>query len=279
MISLQDACYYYHESSGKKPAINSVTMDIHPKDYRVIIGANGSGKSTLAKLLNCLLLPTSGEVRIDGLNTKDARFKWDIRSKVGMVFQNPENQLLASTVEEEVAFGPENLGLDHQQMRTRIGEALDIVGLSECRCKPPYQLSGGQKQRLAIAAVLAMYPEYLVLDEATSMLDAVGRKEILQTISHLNQRHGMTIIHITHDMAEATLAKTVSILHKGQIVLTGTPKEIFSKEKAWLENLGLDLPTSSRIAGELIKKGMPLKKGIIQKEELVNDLCRFNSRM
>lgn len=255
-------------------AINDVTVTVEPGEFVVVIGHNGSGKSTLAKHMNALLLPTKGDVLVKGLNTKDEENIWEIRQNAGMVFQNPDNQLVATIVEEDVAFGPENLGVEPKEIHRRVEEALNIVDMLEYRGKAPHLLSGGQKQRIAIAGVIAMRPNCIIFDEPTAMLDPSGRKEVINTIKKLNKEENITIVHITHFMEEAVDADRVIVMEQGQIVLQGKPKEVFSKVES-LKKLGLDVPQMTDLANELIKEGINLPQDILTVDEMVMKLCQL----
>jgi energy-coupling factor transport system ATP-binding protein len=237
-----------------------------------IIGRNGSGKSTLAKHLNAILTPTSGEVWVDGISSKDESRLFDIRQVAGMVFQNPDNQLVATIVEEDVAFGPENLGVPPEEIRQRVDAALRLVGMQQYAAHAPHLLSGGQKQRVAIAGVLAMHPKILILDESTAMLDPVGRREVLETAIRLNREQKMTVVLITHHMDEAVLADRVVVMSGGRIVLQGSSREVFQQVDR-LRSLGLDVPQVTTLVRELAEAGMPLPTNLLTVEELVNDLC------
>ena len=231
----------YGEVNVDIPALEHVSTTIEKGDFVVILGRNGSGKSTFARLLNALLIPLEGKVIVWGKNTADENNLWEIRSTAGMVFQNPDNQIIATTVEEDVAFGPENLGVEPSEIRNRVNESLQTVGIADYKKSAPHMLSGGQKQRVAIAGILAMKPECIILDEATSMLDPIGRKEVINVLKKLNEEEGITIIHITHHMDEAAIANRLIIINNGSIVLDGTPKEVFSNVDT-VKNLGLDVP-------------------------------------
>ncbi len=275
MLELSKVSFAYSLKSKKPYVLKNISLEISQGEYVSIIGPNASGKSTLAKLLNALLIPNEGTVIVEGMDTKDSRYKWDIRKNVGMVFQNPDNQLVGSSVEEEIAFGPENLGMPSNEIMHRVEEVLEIVGLKELRNRPPHSLSGGQKQRLAIASVLAMKPKYLVLDEATSMLDRTARQEIISTIKHINTKYGITIIHITHDMSEAADAQRIIVMYDGVIKMNGSPQTIFSQVEQ-LSKYGLAITGVSKFVNRLIKAGLPLSKNIINKEQLVKELCSLN---
>ena len=276
MIRIENVTYEYnsYNSTGEEDtltAIKDINISIKKGEHLVILGHNGSGKSTLAKLMNGLLLPTKGDVYVNGMNTKDEDKIWHIRETAGMVFQNPDNQLVATIVEEDVAFGPENLGVPPEEIRKRVDEALEIVEMTEYKKHAPHLLSGGQKQRVAIAGILAMRPECIILDEPTAMLDPNGRKEIINTIKKLNKEEHKTIVHITHYMDEAVEADRILVIKKGQIVMEGTPREIFSQVEK-VKALGLDVPQVTELAYELKKEGINIDNSILTVEELVNAL-------
>lgn len=256
----------HHEGHPGVQALSDIQVDIPKGQFAVILGRNGSGKSTFARLLNALLLPTKGTVLIRGLNTADEENLWEIRRTAGMVFQNPDNQIIGTVVEEDVAFGPENLGVAPQEIRQRVDEALKTVGISQYSSHAPHLLSGGQKQRVAIAGILAMKPECIVLDEATSMLDPIGRKEVMQVLLKLNREEGITVIHITHHMDEAGLADRVIIIDKGRIVLDGKPRDVFSKVEQ-VKGLGLDVPQVTELLHELRQEGIDLPVDVVSVDE------------
>lgn len=279
---LFDICHVSHtfetEEGKTFDALKDVTAQIKKGEFTAIIGTNGSGKSTLARHLNALLLPTEGELIVEGMRTSDAGRVWDIRQKVGMVFQNPDNQLVAAVVEEDVAFGPENLGVPPEEIRERVDLALEKVGMTSYRKQAPSMLSGGQKQRVAIAGVLAMKPDCIVLDEPTAMLDPKGRKEVMDTIHELNKKEGITIVLITHFMEEAVTADHILVIDKGVLKMEGTPREIFSQADKVTE-IGLDVPVPADLARRLRKKGMAVSEKCMTDEELGEALCPFVSKM
>lgn len=279
---LFDICHVSHtfetEEGKTFDALKDVTAQIKKGEFTAIIGTNGSGKSTLARHLNALLIPTAGELIVEGMRTSDASRIWDIRQKVGMVFQNPDNQLVAAVVEEDVAFGPENLGVPPEEIRERVDFALEKVGMTSYREQAPSMLSGGQKQRVAIAGVLAMKPDCIVLDEPTAMLDPKGRKEVMDTIHELNKKEGITIVLITHFMEEAVTADHILVIDKGVLKMEGTPREIFSQADKVTE-IGLDVPVPADLARRLRKKGMMVSEKCMTDEELGEALCPFVSKM
>ena len=279
---LFDICHVSHtfetEEGKTFDALKDVTAQIKKGEFTAIIGTNGSGKSTLARHLNALLIPTEGELIVEGMRTSDAGRVWDIRQKVGMVFQNPDNQLVAAVVEEDVAFGPENLGVPPEEIRERVDLALEKVGMTSYRKQAPSMLSGGQKQRVAIAGVLAMKPDCIVLDEPTAMLDPKGRKEVMDTIHELNKTEGITIVLITHFMEEAVTADHILVIDRGVLKMEGTPREIFSQADKVTE-IGLDVPVPADLARRLRKKGMAVSEKCMTDEELGEALCPFVSRM
>lgn len=259
---------YHPGQPGERIALQDINGDIRQGELLAIIGPNGSGKSTLARHFNALLLPTRGTVTVNGLSTADPANRWKIRCRVGMVLQNPDNQLVAAVVEEDVAFGPENLGLPPEEVRRRVDRALALVGLGEQRLRPPHSLSGGQKQRLAIAGALAMKPSCLVLDEPTAMLDPAGRREVIQTLLSLNREEGLTVVLVTHFMEEAVLADRVWVLSGGRLVLEGTPAQVFSHRET-LQKIGLALPGPAELAWRLRNSGWPIPAGILTLDDLV----------
>lgn len=279
---LFDICHVSHtfetEEGKTFDALKDVTAQIKKGEFTAIIGTNGSGKSTLARHLNALLIPTEGELIVEGMRTSDAGRVWDIRQKVGMVFQNPDNQLVAAVVEEDVAFGPENLGVPPEEIRERVDLALEKVGMTSYREQAPSMLSGGQKQRVAIAGVLAMKPDCIVLDEPTAMLDPKGRKDVMDTIHELNKTEGITIVLITHFMEEAVTADHILVIDRGVLKMEGTPREIFSQADRVTE-IGLDVPVPADLARRLRKKGMAVSEKCMTDEELGEALCPFVSKM
>ncbi len=265
---------YIFEEESISFALNGLDIAIGKGEFVVILGHNGSGKSTLAKLLNALYTPKDGHVYIKGMDTRDEKKVWDIRKTCGMVFQNPDNQLVATLVEEDVAFGPENLGIPSAEIVTRVKEALATVGLSGYENRAPHMLSGGQKQRVAIAGILAMLPEIIVFDEPTAMLDPHGRKEVLKTISKLNKEQGKTIIYITHYIEEAIDADRILVLGGGRVILDGTPREVFS-EYDILKEAGLSVPRATKLYYLLKANGIDLGEVPVGNSELVEELCRL----
>lgn len=258
----------------EKYAIKDVNLQVKKGEFLVVLGHNGSGKSTIAKHMNALLIPTDGTVIVDGLDTKDPQNVWNIRSKAGMVFQNPDNQLVATIVEEDVAFGPENLGIESKEIRRRVDESLERVGMSEYKRHAPHLLSGGQKQRIAIAGILAIQPECIIFDEPTAMLDPSGRKQVLETIKEINKKYGITIILITHYMDEAAQADRIIVMDEGNIKMEGTPREIFPQVER-MKEIGLDVPQVTELAYELRKEGINISEKILNVDEMVNEICQL----
>lgn len=261
-----------------KRAVDGVDLEVRSGEFIAILGRNGSGKSTLAKHINAILLPTEGTLWVDGMDTKDEDKLWDIRQDAGMVFQNPDNQIIGTVVEEDVGFGPENLGVPTDEIWERVEESLKAVGMLKYRKHSPNRLSGGQKQRVAIAGVMAMHPRCIVLDEPTAMLDPHGRKSVIRTVQKLNREEQITVILITHYMEEVIEADRVIVMDDGKVVMQGTPREIFSQVDR-LKELRLDVPQATLVAYELQKKGFPLRNGILSNEELVEELCQLKSKM
>ena len=272
MIQVKGLTFYYEGDGQNSPAINNINLKIDRGEYMAIIGHNGSGKSTLAKHFNALLKPKVGEVFVEGVSTLEKERLFEIRQRVGMVFQNPDNQIVATTVEEDVAFGPENLGLPPKEIRQRVEEALLLVRMDSMRQHAPHLLSGGQKQRVAIAGVIAMRPRYIVLDEPTAMLDPRGRAEVLQTVKRLNKEEGITIIYITHFMEEARQADRLVVMDRGSIALQGGPRAVFSQSRE-LKSLALDVPPVTELAQRLRARGMDIPGDIMEVEEMVKRLC------
>ena len=274
IVSVKDVSFEYVTEDSTFKAIDDLTLNVKQGEFVVVIGHNGSGKSTLSKNLNAILMPTKGDIYIDGLNTKDEERLWDIRQTAGMVFQNPDNQIVATIIEEDVAFGPENLGIEPVEIRKRVKEALTSVGMYELKDRQPHLLSGGQKQRVAIAGIIAMKPKCIIFDEATAMLDPSGRKEVMNTIKRLNKEENITIMHITHFMEEAVDADRVIVMEKGKKVLEGTPKQVFSKVEK-LKSIGLDVPYMTELSKELKEEGMDIEGDILTVDEMVMKLCQL----
>ena len=252
-------------------ALNGVSMEVKRGEFVAVLGANGCGKSTLAKHFNAILLPESGTVLVEQMNTRDESQLYNIRQTVGMVFQSPDNQIVATVVEEDVAFALENLGVPPQEMRRRVDEAMKMAGVYEYRERAPHNLSGGQKQRVAIAGVVAMRPDCLILDEATAMLDPRGREQVMQTIHYLNKNMGITVVSITHYMEEAARADRVLVMSQGRVVMEGTPKQVFSQTEK-VRALHLDVPQAAELRDELVKAGIPMPEGIIDTGECAQAL-------
>ena len=272
IIRVQDVVYHYEGSEAE--AVAGVSLQVERGEFVAVLGRNGSGKSTLAKLLNALILPASGEIYIDGLAAHVADNAYDVRKKCGMVFQNPDNQIIATIVEEDCAFGLENLGVEPKEIRRRVDEALKAVGMLDFAQSAPHMLSGGQKQRVAIAGVLAMRPKIIVFDESTAMLDPSGRKEVFQTARRLNREEGITIVWITHFMQEAAQADRLLVMHDGKIALEGKPREVFENVET-IHEMGLSVPPMAQLATELRQAGLPLPRGILTVEEMAVELCRL----
>ena len=275
MIRLDHMSHTYEDEDGKTVyAVKDISLEIQPGEFVAVIGTNGSGKSTLAKHFNVLLTPTDGVCDVCGMRTDDPDHIWDIRQQVGMVFQNPDNPIVAAVVEEDVAFGPENLGVPSEEIKQRVKDALKRVNMTIYAKHGPHLLSGGQKQRIAIAGILAMQSHCIVLDEPTAMLDPIGRSEVMDTIRQLNAE-GITVVIITHFMEEAVQAGRVVVVNHGEVQMDGTPRDVF-KHVEELKNMGLDVPAAAEIAYKLRQKGIPLPDDIITKEELGDALCRLN---
>lgn len=275
MICIDDITYEYtNVDETDLIALNHVDLTIKKGEHLVIIGHNGSGKSTLAKQMNALLLPSSGVVKVSGMDTRDPALLWSIRQTAGMVFQNPDNQIVATIVEEDVAFGPENLGIEPKEIMARVTASLERVDMAQYRHKAPHLLSGGQKQRIAIAGVIAMKPDCIIFDEPTAMLDPSGRKEVINAIKTLNREEGITVVHITHFMEEAVEAHRVAVMEDGKLVMVGTPREIFTRVDE-LKQLGLDVPQMTELASEIRKEGIDIPADVLTVEEMVSHLCQL----
>ena len=274
IVEVNNISFEYITEEESFKAIEDLSLDIKKGEFLVIIGHNGSGKSTLSKNLNAILMPTKGNILIDNMDTRDEEKLWDIRQTAGMVFQNPDNQIVATVVEEDVAFGPENLGIEPAEIRKRVDESLKSVGIYELRNRQPHLLSGGQKQRVAIAGIIAMKPKCVIFDEATAMLDPSGRKEVMSTIKRLNKEENISVIHITHFMEEAVDADRVIVMEKGKKILEGTPRQVFSKIDM-LKNIGLDVPYMTELSKELNKEGLNIDSDILTVDEMVIKLCQL----
>lgn len=270
LIEIQNVSYAYEDAAAK--ALNNVSLTINDGEFVAVVGHNGSGKSTLAKHLNALLLPTEGKVLVDGMDTADEADTLSIRQRVGMVFQNPDNQLVTTIVEEDVAFGPENIGVPGNEIRTRVDRVLAAVGMEKYAHSAPNMLSGGQKQRIAIAGMLAMQPKVLVLDEATAMLDPKGRRDIIDLVTKLHRENGITVVMITQYMEEAIGADRVAVMSGGELILEGTPKEVFSQDEL-LHKHRLDVPVMQQLANRLNARGANLPKSILSVEEMAQAIC------
>lgn len=265
---------YYDEDNNQKQVLNNINMNISDGEFVAILGHNGSGKSTLAKHFNAILLPEGGKVYINNLDTSDEKNTWDVRSNAAMVFQNPDNQIVATIVEEDVAFAAENLGIETAEIRSRVDDALKIVDMYEFRNHAPHLLSGGQKQRVAIAGVIAMRPKIILFDEPTAMLDPQGRKEVMKCIGNLNKKHNITIVLITHNMDEAVKADRVIVMDKGKIVMDDIPKKIFSQVEK-IKSLGLDVPQVTYLSYLLRKEGIEIPSDILTVEECIKELDKL----
>ena len=276
MIECRNLVFKYtaSENQEEKIAINDVNLQITEGEFIAILGHNGSGKSTMAKHMNALLIPTDGKMLVNKMDTSDMNNLWNIRETAGMVFQNPDNQLVATIVEEDVAFGPENLGVPPEEIRKRVDEALERVGMSEYKKHAPHLLSGGQKQRIAIAGILAMQPKCIIFDEPTAMLDPSGRKEVLDTIIDLNRNYGITVILITHYMDEAAKADRIVVMDKGKLILDGKPRDVFSNVEK-MKSIGLDVPQVTELSYELQKAGINIDTRILDVNEMVNAICQL----
>ena len=279
IIRIENLTFEYppeEEGAGAVKALNGIGFEIEKGSFTAVLGRNGSGKSTLSKQLNALLIPKEGDVIVCGINTRQEERVWEIRSSAGMVFQNPDNQLVATIVEEDVAFGPENLGIEPSEIRKRVDESLKMVGMDGFQKDTPSKLSGGQKQRIAIAGILAMKPQCIVLDEPTAMLDPQGRQDVMETIHKLNKENGITIILITHYMDEAVSADKVYVIDDGKMVMQGTPREIFSQVDK-MKYYGLDVPQVTETAYNLRKMGIDIPQDILTVDEMVGAICRLKS--
>ncbi len=280
IIEFQNVSYRYEADDGEEKlplVVNNISLNFKKGDFIAILGHNGSGKSTLAKLSNSILIPESGKVLVKGMDTADEDLSYDIRRTVGVVFQNPDNQIVATIVEEDVAFGPENLGVPPEEIRKRVDNALKAVGMYEYRSHEPHKLSGGQKQRVAIAGIIAMLPECIGLDEPTAMLDPRGRKEVMDTCIKLNREMGMTVVFITHFMEEAVLANRVIVMDDAKIILDGTPKQVFHNSEL-LKKVGLDVPETAKLANDLRESGAPLPEDILSADEFSDEILKLLRR-
>lgn len=278
MIETKDLTFAYPAEEGKRsePALRGVSLGIEKGSFVVVLGHNGSGKSTLAKHLNALLIPTEGTLWVDGIDTSKEPELWKIRQKAGMVFQNPDNQIIGTVVEEDVGFGPENMGVPTEKIWERVDESLKKTGMTSYRYHSPNKLSGGQKQRVAIAGVMAMRPKCIILDEPTAMLDPNGRKEVLEAVSDLNRQEGVTVILITHYMEEVIHADRIYVMDDGEVAMEGTPEEIFSQVEK-LKELRLDVPQVTELAHELRQKGVPMPPCILDIDTLVKELVKVRA--
>ena len=283
MVQAKELIYEYEKRDeegnviGMSRAIDGVDLDVLPGQFVAILGHNGSGKSTLAKQINAILVPSGGTMWVDGRDTRDPDELWNVRQSAGMVFQNPDNQIIGTVVEEDVGFGPENLGVPTDEIWTRVEESLKAVGMIESRSHSPNKLSGGQKQRVAIAGVIAMEPKCIVLDEPTAMLDPNGRKDVIRTVQELRKKKQVTVILITHYMEEVIDADRVYVMDHGRVVMDGTPREIFSRVEE-LKQYGMDVPQATMLAEELRKRGLDLPRGILHSEELVEHIMALKKR-
>lgn len=274
IVEFHNVTFCYDADEGEQqpePAIRDFTFNVKKGEFVAVLGHNGSGKSTVAKLSNSILIPNEGKVLVKGMDTADEDLSYEIRKTVGVVFQNPDNQIVASIVEEDVAFGPENLGLPREEIRKRVDDSLKAVGMYEYRHHEPHKLSGGQKQRVAIAGIIAMRPECIFLDEPTAMLDPKGRKEVMDTVIKLNKEYGMSVVFITHFMEEAVLADRVAVIDNSRLLLEGTPKEVFKQEDL-LRSVGLDIPQITNLAREMKKLGVKVDDSILTLNEFVENI-------
>jgi energy-coupling factor transport system ATP-binding protein len=270
MITIKNVRFSYDD----KEILKGISLDIKEGEFVAVLGHNGSGKSTLAKMLNAILVPNSGKVTIDGIDTSNEKNLFDVRRLVGMVFQNPDNQIVSAIVEEDVAFAPENLGIEPTEIRSRVDDSLKAVGMYDYRLHAPSQLSGGQKQRVAIAGIIAMRPKYIVLDEPTAMLDPHGRKEVMDTIKMLRRDYGITVVLITHYMEEAVQTDRVIVIDGGKVRLDGTPKDVFSQQEL-LKKIGLDVPQVTEVATQLNSLGLNIDANVLTEDELINEIVRL----
>ncbi|WP_302625671.1 energy-coupling factor transporter ATPase [uncultured Eubacterium sp.] len=279
IINIKNLIHDYKTEEDEKVvrAIDNVSVDIEPGQFIAVLGHNGSGKSSLAKHINALLRPSKGTVWVDGIDTKDRQQIWNIRQTAGMVFQNPDNQIVATMVEEDVAFGPENMAVPTNEIWKRVEKALGAVNMTKFRHKSPLKLSGGQKQRVAIAGIIAMEPKCIVLDEPTAMLDPIGRGEVIETLHELNEQKGITIILITHHMNEAVRADKIFVMDKGKLVIQGAPREVFSHVEE-LKKIGLEVPQVTELGYMLRKSGLKIEKGILTVEELMMQINENRKR-
>ena len=271
IIELKNVSFVYDTQEEQKPALQNVSLDVRRGEFLAVIGHNGSGKSTFAKLLNAILLPTEGQVLVEGMDTADEDLVYEIRRRVGMVFQNPDNQIVATIVEDDVAFGPENLGVPPAEIRQRVDDALRAVGMYDFRGAEPHKLSGGQKQRVAVAGVIAMRTDCIIFDESTAMIDPKGRREVLETVKRLCREMGITVVMITHFMEEAVQADRVVVLDSGRVAAEGVPSEVFA-DSALLRRTGLELPFAAKLAGEIRAAGVPLPDGLLTPESVADAL-------
>lgn len=277
IIKAVNLTHYYddvEETDEIKYSLEGIDISVNEGEFVVVLGHNGSGKSTFAKHLNALLLPTGGEIYIDGIDATNIENTWEVRRRAGMVFQNPDNQMVATVVEEDVAFGPENLGVPSEEIRRRVDSALKEVNMYDFRKHAPHLLSGGQKQRVAIAGIIAMRPKIIILDEPTAMLDPSGREEVMKTIKELNRVYNITVVHITHFMEEAVQGDRIVVMEEGKIIMDDIPKNVF-KQVDLLHSIGLDVPQVTELAYELQKEGVNLPSGILNIEEMVEAICQL----